>query len=309
MRLTVVALLLLFIASMPLINATADYSTTEPMNFTPRNMVNDDDVLPLGLPQHILLSSGNTTFLPFELFKNESYAVLLGGEYIPSLKDLDIQIFDANFTQLETVNTKRGEMTAIPSYQPEIDGIYYFAVKYEPNGNSFAAGTFVIAPLIAAGNRSLTLEPAKSNVTQNSIYTFAVKVSEHSGERLKAKVTVDKDVAAELRLYPFTLADEQKKFDPADLDNGDSYRSDKADKKGENLEASMKLGHRKNDPIPEKWVLVTIQLLFGEGNVAFSISFEDVPEDFERWGIHGAVLLLILLIFALIAVFGERYIR
>ena len=309
MRITVVVLLLLFIASIPIINVTADYSITETTNFTPINMVNEDSVLLLGLPQPILLSSGNSTTLPFELFKNESYAVLLGGEYIPSLKDLDIQIFDENFTQLETVNTKRGEMTDIPSYKPEKDGIYYFVVDYEPNGNGFASGSFVIAPLMEAGNRSLTLEPAKSNVTQNSIHTFAVKVSEHSGDRLKAKLTVDKGVAAELRLYPFTLADEQKKFDPMDLDNGNSYKSDKADKKGDDLEASMKLGQRNNDPIPEEWVLVTIQLLFGEGNVAFSISFEDIHEDFERWGIHGAVLLLTLLIFAIIAVFGERYIR
>lgn len=305
----VAVLLLLFIASIPIIHVTADYSTTETTNFAPINRVNEAGVLPLGLPQPILLSSGNSTILPFELFTNESYAVLLGGQYIPSLKDLDIQIFDENFTQLETVNTKRGEMTDIPSYKPENDGIYYFVVNYEPNGKGIASGSFVLAPLMEAGNRSLALEPAMSNVTQNSIYTFAVKVSEHRGDRLKAKLTVDQGVAAELRLYPFTLSDEQKKFDPTDLDNGNSYKSDKADKKGANLEASMKLGQRKNDPIPEEWVLVTVQLLFGEGNVAFSISFESVSEDFERWGIHGAVLLLTLLIFTIIAVFGERYIR
>lgn len=269
----------------------------------------EESVFLIGLPYRIQLSPGNQTFFSFDLWKNKTYAVLLGGNYIKSFRDLDISIFDENLTKMESVNTLPGEMTIIPSYVPEMDGTHHFVIENNHSGDDMALASLVVAPVANSGEFLINLGNEGNNSAKKPFYTFAIRVSSHSSEQLEVKLEALDSVAAEVRLYPFTLVEDQEKFDPLASEGGSSFTSARADKKGENLTCSMVLGHRKNDPVPEDWILVTVHMLFGEGNATLSVSFEEDPENWERWVIHGGIIVFTLLIFVLTAVWGEKYIR
>ncbi len=259
-----------------------------------------------GIPYPLLLSPSNSTTFPFNLKKGVPYAVLLGGEYISNLHDLDLRIFDENLTQIESVDSSKGKMTQIPSFVPEYNGTYYFVIDFNPNGDGIAICSLLIATLLENTSKSFYLG---ANGNSSSYFCYAINVKSHPKEKMKISLSVEQNLAAEIRLYPFTLVNDQKKFIPTDSNRGGSFQYSKATKKGETLSCSIELDQRNNDPVFDEWILVTTHLLYGEGEATLNISYEEIPEDWERWAIHGVVFILSLVIFLVFAIFGEKYIR